>query len=266
MSIVRLSPSSLAAAARRRRTKFATPRRNRGGRITVALAILICAGVAHADELVAEEAASPAAPWHVHAFGGVRWFTDSSAVTLAEAPMGGGGWSVERRITTLGIPGPFDALDLSAEAGFDVGTASGTTFQQLESSMTTWQVSAGARARLPLVSWFHVTGRASVGGGRTEVWIRDMTTSTGIYDNGTTFGAQAALGVSLLPRLTSPGQRGVFLGLVLELGYQASTAISVQAIPEDRPAPELTIPAAYATLGDLDLEGWTLRIGTAIGF
>jgi len=229
--------------------------------------LLVASGVAHADDgIVSESEASPAAPWHLHAFGGGRFFTDASAVILSEQPLGGGGASVERRVASLGLPGPFEALDLSAELGFEAGSTHGTTFQQLASDITTWQVFAGGRARLPIFDWLHVTGRGAVGGGRTYVAVRDMTTSSGIPDQATTFGAQAAVGLSLLPRLTGAGDKAVFLGLDFEVGYQATTAMSVGAYPEDRPPPELTIPAAYASLGDLDLDGWTMRIGTAIGF
>lgn len=220
-------------------------------RALIIVSILFGAATAHADE-------PPA--WELHAFGGARFFTDSSAVTLATDPMGGGGGSVEREVAEAG------PLALSAELGFDAATTSGTTFQQLDNDLSTWQVSVGGRARLPIFDWLHAFGRASVGGGRTHVAIRQMNVASGIADVETTFGAQAALGVSLLPRMTSRDSPAVFLGLDVELGYQATTAMTVYATPEDRPAPELTIPAAYASLGDLDLSGWTLRIGTAIGF
>ncbi len=229
-------------------------------RAPIIVSIMLFAGVAHADE-------SPAPPWQVRAFGGARFFTDSSAVTLAEQPLGNGGFSVERRITTLSLPGPFEVLDLSAEIGLETGATHGTTFQQLNNDIFTWQATAGGRARLPLTPWLHATGRAAVGGGWTHARIYEMSSTTGVKDAHGTFGAQAAIGLSLLPRITQKNVgHAVFFGLDVELGYQATTAMTVHAIPEDRPAPELTIPAAYASLGDLDLDGWTLRVGTAIGF
>jgi hypothetical protein len=40
----------------------------------------------------------------------------------------------------------------------------------------------------------------------------------------------------------------------------------VHATPENRASADLTIPAHYAYLGDLDLDGWTLTIGMTMGF
>jgi len=236
-------------------------------RAAILIGILFTAGVAHADDATVEAAApSPAPPWQVHAFSLTRFSTQGSMVTLAEEPLRGGGATFEGRLTTVTLPGPFAALDLSAELGMDGSSTSGTTFQQLSSDISTWEITAGGRARLPIFRWLHVSGAAQIGGGRTHVAIRDMATSSGIANVDTTFGARAALGVSLMPRVSKPNAHAVFLGLDLEVGYQVSTAVPVRATPEDRPAPELTIPAAYASLGDLELDGWTLRIGTAIGF
>ena len=155
-------------------------------------------------------------------------------------------------------------LHVSAELGFDGGSADGTTFQQLDNHVATWSLLAGARARLPVVSWLHVTARASVGGGRTSVRIADQGMTTAISDRAVTQVASTGLGLSLLPVLKRGSRFRV--GFEVELGYQVTTATSVHAYPEDRGPAELTIPASYASLGDVDLDGWNLRIGGTVGF
>jgi len=121
---------------------------------------------------------------------------------------------------------------------------------------------------LPVFSWLHVQARASVGGGKTYVRIADDTMpEIAIADDGKMAVASTGLGLAVLPRLSPRGSRGrLFLGIEAEVGYHTATAIGVHAYPEDRPSPELTIPAQYANLGDLDLDGWTLNIAMTIGF
>lgn len=217
--------------------------------------------------LVPSVAAADTPTWSAR--GGIeqRWMTSSSAVTLTESNLVGWGVSVERRVVSVDVPGPFRPLDVSGVLGIARGTVDGETFDQLENHIGTWAVTAGARARLPLLSWLHLQARGAVGGGKTWVTIADrQMPSIAIADDGRTAVASAAVGLALLPRL-SPRERGGFWwGVDAELGYHVATAMTVHAIPEDRPPAELTIPAQYASLGDLDLDGYTLTIAMTMGF
>jgi hypothetical protein len=210
---------------------------------------------------------SPAPDWTLRSYVLERWLGTSSAVTLATTPISGGGAAVERRIVTFGLPGPFHTLDVTGEAGFDAGSTDGTTFQQLDNHIETWEVTAGARARLPLLSWLHLQARASVGGAHTSVRIADGSMPmTAIADSGNSMVASTGIGLGILPRLTEADRGAFHVGVDIELGYETATATTIRAYPENRPSEDLTIPAHYASLGALDLDGWTLRIGATIGF
>ncbi len=219
------------------------------------------------DSVEAAASPSPGPTWELRTWMSQRWLASSSASVLTEDALVGGGAAVERRVLTIGLPGPLPVLDITTELGFDSASSKGQTFQQLDNEISSWQLTAGARARLPLRSWLHVVGRADVGGGRTSVRIADGAMSEiAVADRGATMVASTGLALAVLPRLSGVDSRGFFLGFELELGYQVATATTIRAIPEDRPEPELTIPASYASLGDLDLDGVTLRIGAVVGF
>lgn len=235
---------------------------------TLALSLALCGALA------ATAAAEPDAPsdarrpptWTVRGFTVERWQGTESAATLASEPIRGGGLAVERRVLAVGLPGPFPVLDVTAELGFESGSTDGTAFAgQLDNHIGTWQITAGARARLPIFSWLLLQARGAIGGAHTSVRISD-TSMSGVSDSGNGMVAAGGLSLSLLPRVTSRQKSAVHMGLEIELGYQVATAIALHAYPQDRPPEELTIPAKYASLGDLDLEGWTLRMAATIGF
>lgn len=242
------------------RVSGATPLR--GGFALSIVVLLLAATPALADS------DSPAPTWSARGGINQRWLTSQSAVTLTESNLVGWDLAAERRLLSIGLPGPFPVLDVTTELGFSRGSVDGTTFDQLDNHISTWQLTAGARARLPILSWLHLQARAAVGGGKTKVRIADGSmSSNAIADGGAMSVAATGLGLALLPRMTSRGSSTRFFwGIEAEVGYQTTTATSVRAYPEDRPAPDLTIPAQYASLGDVDLDGWTLTIGMVMGF
>jgi hypothetical protein len=224
------------------------------------LVLLLVPATARAD--------SPAPAWTLRGGMDQRWLTSESAVTLTESNLVGWDVAAERRLLSIGLPGPFPVLDVTTELGFARGAVDGTTFDQLDNHISAWQLTAGARARLPLLSWLHVQARAAVGGGKTRVRIADATMpEIAIADGGAMSVAAAGLGLALLPRLSPQRSRTrLFWGVEAEVGYHTATATSVRATPEDRPPAELTIPAQYASLGNLDLDGWTFTVAMTIGF
>jgi hypothetical protein len=232
-------------------------------RVMIFSLVLVCAASpARADS------PSPAPTWTARLGVDQRWLTSESAVTLTESNLVGLDFAVERRLLTIGLPGPFPFLDVTTELGFAKGDVDGTTFQSLDNQIGAWQLTAGARARLPLLPWLHLQARAAVGGGRTRVRIADASMpSIAIEDRSTMAVASGSLGLALLPRMTSRGSSPrVFTGVEVAVGYHTASATDVTATPEDRMAPELTIPAQYASLGDLDLDGWTLTVAMTMGF
>jgi len=196
-----------------------------------------------------------------------RWMTSRSAVTLTDGHLTGFVLSIDRRLLTIHVPGPLPVLDIAAEVGFGRGSADGTTFDQLSNNVSTWELTAGARARLPIVSWLHLQARAALGAGKARTEIASMSQpGIAIADGGGIAVASTGIGLALLPRLTSRDRAGFWWGLEAELGYHTSTATEVTAMPQDRASEELTIPAIYASLGDLDLDGTTLTLAVTLGF
>jgi hypothetical protein len=196
-----------------------------------------------------------------------RFMESRSAMTLTDGHLDGFGLSIDRRLVTLHLPGPFPVLDVAAELGFGRGSADGTTFDQLTNDISTWEITGGARARLPIVTWIHLQARAALGGGRTTATMSSTYMSdVAISDRGKIAVASAGVGVALLPRLTAKNRSGFWWGVEAELGYHTSTATEITATPRDRQPEELTIPAVYASLGDLDLDGTTFTIALTAGF
>jgi hypothetical protein len=230
-------------------------------RTPLALALLAVTGaVAHA-----EPAATPT--WSARAALQQRWMTAPSAVTLTESTLFGWGLAIDRQLATVGLPGPLPDVSLAGEVGMARASAEGMTFQQLHNHLATWEVTAGVRARVPVWDWLHLQGRAAVGGGAARVRIADAAMpTTAIADRDARLVATTGLGLALLPQRSSPGRSGWWWGVELELGWHAGTSPTVHAAPEDRPPPELTIPAHHAALGALDLDGWTFGLAMTMGF
>jgi hypothetical protein len=223
----------------------------------IVIGALALTTTAHADE-------DDGPRWGLRGYSTQRWMGDASAAALTTDTLTGGGLAIERKLLAVPVPGPFGPAAISTELSWDAGSVDGTTFQQLDNHISTWSVNAGARARVPLLSWVHLQGRASVGAGRTTVRIADMATGAAISDRSMTTVAQTGIGVGIMPRLQQG--KAFRIGFELELGYQTATSTGVRAYPENRPEPELTIPASYAMLGDVDLDGWTLRFGAGFAF
>lgn len=235
---------------------------------TLALSAILCAALGATASAEPGDAAPEKGPpaWTIRGFTVERWQGTESAVALATDPIRGGGIAAERRVLGIRLPGPFPVMDVTTELAFESGSTDGSTFAgQLQNHIESWQVTAGARARLPIFSWLLLQARGAVGGAHTTVRISDNAMG-GIHDSGNGMVAAGGLGLSLLPRVTSRQHNAVHLGFEIEVGYQVATATTIHADPDGRPPEELTIPSRYASLGDLDLEGWTLRMAATVGF
>ena len=201
--------------------------------------------------------------------GGVtgRRLVSSSAVTLTTDDLVGWEIAADRRLRRVPLPGPLADLELAAGLELAGAEADGTTFDQLDNNISTWHLAAAAHARVPLRSWLHLQGRAALGAGEARARIADARMpSVAIVDERRTWIAATGVGLALMPRLGGQGRGAFWWGVEAEVGYQTASATPVRAYPQDRAAAELTIPAQYALLGDLDLDGYTFRLGVTIGF
>jgi len=152
-------------------------------------------------------------------------------------------------------------LSLAAEIGFDHGVVSGLMFHTLSTETSRLGLSAGVRARRPLWRSLAATGRAALVATRTSLRLTPTSGSSGdLVDHAWAPGAELAAGLEASMLVGRPEPR-FSLGVRIELGYSLSAPVEMTAHPEGRDAGDgtLLLPAEYASLGNLDLDGWTLH-------
>lgn len=161
-------------------------------------------------------------------------------------------------------------FDLLADASFDTDTAWATTFQRMHTATTTQVVMLGLRVRRPLPLAASAHARLALGATRLGIEIDDLDGRSHIADHGR--GASAYLGagidcVPLRPRMAS-GREMFSLGVRVELGYLAMTAVGLSAESPDSGMPDGTIeiPARATALGDLDMSALTLHLALIARF
>jgi hypothetical protein len=161
-------------------------------------------------------------------------------------------------------------FDVLADASLDTDTAWATTFGRMHTSSTTRVALAGVRARRPLAHFLSAHARLALGATRVAVDIDDADGRSRLEDHG--HGACAYLGagldfVPLRPRMAG-GQEILSLGVRVELGYLAMTAVGLAADSPDPDMPDgaIEIPGMAADLGALDLSALTLRFAVIARF
>jgi hypothetical protein len=157
----------------------------------------------------------------------------------------------------LALPG---GLSLAAEVGFDYGTVKGTMFQTMPTETSRLGLGAGLRAQRPLWRSLSATGRAALVATRTSLELSPIFGGAGpLSDHAWAPAAELAAGLETSIELGRPEPR-FSLGLRIELGYSLGAPVELTARPEagDRDG-TLHLPVADASLGDLDLDGWTLH-------
>lgn len=147
--------------------------------------------------------------------------------------------------------GPLPGLTLWAEAGFVTGSADGTMFQALSTSIDELAVTGGFAARYRLHRRLTASARVALGAQRARVAITDGTGTTA-YDHG--WAAMASAGAALDLFLTTRPRFG--LGLRLEAGYVAAQGIAL-TLHTDRPGDAIPLAMTALSLGHLDLGGPT---------
>jgi hypothetical protein len=147
-----------------------------------------------------------------------------------------------------------DRVDLWATGTFMWGTTDGTMFQTIDTSLSTQQWTVGGRGRYDVLSWLDVTARLDVGATRASVTIVD-TDGRSSNDHGWGATVQAAIGAEVWAR-SARTRRGI--GFRLEIGYAATSPISLTPTRSDSDDKTLTLPMQAASFGSLALRGPTI--------
>jgi hypothetical protein len=140
-------------------------------------------------------------------------------------------------------------LTLWAEAGLVTGSADGTMFQSLSTSIDALGLTGGLAARYRLHRRLTASGRVAVGAQRVRAAITDSTGTTA-YDHG--WGAMASASAALDVFIVNASRFG--LGVRLEAGYVAAQGIAL-TLHTDRPGDALPLAMTELSLGHLDLGG-----------
>jgi hypothetical protein len=236
---------------------------------TILLAsFFVCALAAAAHAQPAELAASASSDsagdpgWRLEFGSETRWLHDASGAAVTTDAFASTALSAARRLAT--IPMPRGVLDLGVEATWTNGAATGTMFQTLATTLGDNEWLGGARAAWRLHRLVAVTGRASAGVTRTDLRVAPIEAPemASVDDHRWGRVATASLGLELDAVHVS----SFALGVGLELGYVETSAVTMHAYPSDRPDPNASIETTYASIGHVDLDGWSLRFGVHAAF
>ena len=141
-------------------------------------------------------------------------------------------------------------LTLWAEAGLVTGSADGTMFQSLSTSIEELGLTGGLAARYRLHRRLTASARVALGAQRVRAAITDSTRTTA-YDHG--WGAMASTSAALDVFLVAPPRRFA-LGLRLEAGYVAAQGIAL-TLHTDRSGDAIPLAMTELSIGHLDLSG-----------
>lgn len=183
-----------------------------------------------------------------------RALRSPSANALTGANLAGASLGIARDLGhDLGaalLPG----LSLWAEAGLVTGTADGTMFQSLSTSIDELGLTVGLAARYHVHRRVTASGRVALGAQRVRAAITDSTGTTA-YDHG--WGTMASAAAALDLFITTSPRFG--LGFRLEAGYVAAQGIAL-TLHTDRPGDAIPLAMTELSLGHLDLSGPTASL------
>jgi hypothetical protein len=192
-------------------------------------------------------------------------FTHADSV-LAVHDSSSTGFSVSAAYRWVSMAG-FDVL---ADASFDTDTAWATTFGRMRTASTTRVALAGVRARRPLARALSAHARLALGAARVALDVDDVDGRSYLQDQGHAACAYLGAGLDFVPLRprTARGQEILSLGVRVELGYLAMSAVGMAADSPDPDMPDgaIEIPGMAAELGDLDMSALTLRFAVVAHF
>ena len=230
-------------------------------RLALALAavVALAAARAHADTDVG--APTPAAPPHhteISLGAAARALRSASANALTGANLSGGAFGVARDLGhDLGLT-LSPQLSLWLEAGLTTGSARGTLFQSMSTSIDSYDLTAGLAARYRIFQRLAASARVALGAQRVRVAIDPHAASAldePPYDHA--WSALATAGVALDAFALARPPFG--LGIRVEAGYVAARPFDVN-LHVDPPDGAITLAMTSAGLGRLDLSGPTVAV------
>lgn len=184
-----------------------------------------------------------------------RALRSSSANALTGANLAGASFGLARDVGhDLGIA-LHPRLSLWLEAGLTTGSARGTMFQSLSTTLDTYDLTAGLAARYRIFQRVTASARVALGAQRVRVAIDPH---TGLDSGGDeppydhAWGAVATAGVALDAFALARPPFG--LGVRFEAGYVAARPFGV-TLHVDAPDDALALAMTSAALGHLDLSG-----------
>ncbi|HEY1556678.1 MAG TPA: hypothetical protein VGF94_17705 [Kofleriaceae bacterium] len=186
----------------------------------------------------------------------LRALRSPSAGALTDNSLGGGHLAYARSLGEL-APG----LELWIGGGLDFGSAEGTMFQTMTTSIDTFELLATARVRYHIYDHVLATARVSAGSSRTSLDISD---DSGTDMSDARWGAigRGALGVELASREHARWS-AVFR---VEAGYARATAPALTLQPSTPDDGTLRLPMSDSSIGHLDLSGPFIAFSLASQF
>lgn len=177
----------------------------------------------------------------------VRALRTASANALTDDSLAGPTLGYAHRLPLGVLP----KLELWGTATMLFGFGEGEVFQTLSTTIDTFQLAAGVRARYPLWRGIVVANaRVDLGAQRVAVTLADMADRTA-SDAGWGAVSTAALGLELVPL----ARRAFALGFRAELGYVAAQGVELTARSAGAPDDTIELDRMAASLGHLDLGG-----------
>lgn len=171
-----------------------------------------------------------------------------SANAVTDSSIAGGSLGYARALNLPVIP----RLALWADASFGWGGADGMMFQTVTTEIDTLMLAVGGRARYQLHRLVVASASLDVGTSRASLVLRD---SAGHSASDAGWGGMTAGALGL--DLFAVNKPRFALGLRLELGYVATSSVSMTATPESDRNDSLHLQMTAASLGSLNLSGST---------
>ena len=180
--------------------------------------------------------------------GGDRALRSSSADALTDQGLGLVRMSYARALDLELVP----RLELWVGGTTELGSAEGTLFQTMTTSIDTMAFLGTARLRYPLISHVAATASIELGTARTAVGLDD---GTGARVSGAGWAgiASGALGLDLIALRDAPFVKT--FGARVELGYARATSPKLTLRPDGADDGTLHIRMTEASIGRLDLSG-----------